>query len=300
MTDGGDQSRRPPTPARTIIGQPGQPSISPQRPSAPGAAAYPPALGTPMPPPAARRSGEVSAGVNLAPGTRIHQYELIRELGRGGMGCVYVARDTKLGRRVAMKFLLNASKSVADRFLVEARATARCNHENIVIIHEVNEHDSRPYMVLEFLEGQTLRGAMERGPLPVLRAVELMIPVARALVRAHETGILHRDLKPENIFLTGAGLVKVLDFGIAKADVPGTDSGAFAPPRIDDASLDLTQEGSVIGTLPFMAPEQFAGDDVDPRADLWAAGIILYWMIAGHHPLDPLSEPVLLNSARAL
>jgi WD40 repeat protein len=235
----------------------------------------------------------------LVPGERLEQYEIIRELGRGGMGRVYLARDTRLGRRVAIKFLLSRSPAVRQRFLAEARATARCVHENIVVIHEVNDHGDAPFMVLEHLEGRTLREHMAQGRLPPLEAVELMIPVVRALARAHESGIVHRDLKPENIFLTSAGLVKVLDFGIAKADLPSTDSGAFTA-RPPDAGLDLTQEGSVIGTLPFMAPEQFVSDDVDPRADLWAVGIILYWMIAGHHPLDPLSEPVLLGSARAL
>ena len=236
----------------------------------------------------------------LVAGERLGQYEIIRELGRGGMGRVYLARDTRLGRRVAIKFLRSTSRAVRERFLAEARATARCVHENIVVIHEVNDHGDAPFMVLEHLEGKTLREHMTQGRVPPLEAVELMIPVVRALARAHESGIVHRDLKPENIFLTGAGLVKVLDFGIAKADVPGEVSGPVSAPRIDDAGLDLTQEGSVVGTLPFMAPEQFAGEDVDPRADLWAAGIILYWMIAGHHPLDPLSEQVLLGSARAL
>src|SRR5690349_1133940 len=198
----------------------------------------------------------------LVAGERLGQYEIIRELGRGGMGRVYLARDTRLGRRVAIKFLRSTSRAVRERFLAEARATARCVHENIVVIHEVNDNDSTPFMVLEYLEGKTLREHMTQGRVPPLEAVELMIPVVRALARAHESGIVHRDLKPENIFLTGAGLVKVLDFGIAKADVPGESGATLAtPPRVDDAGLDLTQEGSVIGTLPFMAPEQFAGED---------------------------------------
>ena len=143
------------------------------------------------------------------PGTRIQQYELIRELGRGGMGVVYAARDTKLGRRVAMKFLRDVDREVVDRFLVEARATAQCNHDNIVIIHEVDEHDGMPYMVLELLEGKTLRELMGRSDggkrMPPSRVVELMLPVARALARAHELGIVHRDLKPENVLVTTRG-----------------------------------------------------------------------------------------------
>ncbi|HEY5948281.1 MAG TPA: serine/threonine-protein kinase, partial [Kofleriaceae bacterium] len=159
----------------------------------------------------------VSPTAHFEAGTRIHQYELIRELGRGGMGMVWAARDTKLGRRVAIKFLLDASRAVADRFLTEARATAQCSHDNIVIIHEVDEIEGMPYMVLEFLEGQTLRdvvnGAGAGAGLPPSRVVEIALPIARALARAHELGIVHRDLKPENVFVTTAGQVKVLDFG---------------------------------------------------------------------------------------
>ncbi|HEU5056078.1 MAG TPA: serine/threonine-protein kinase [Kofleriaceae bacterium] len=235
----------------------------------------------------------------LVPGARVYQYELIRELGRGGMGRVFAARDTRLGRRVAMKLLLRASPGIAERFLVEARATARCQHENIVIIHEVNEIGGMPFMVLEYLEGQSLREAM-RGPLPWVQAAELMIPVARALVRAHELGILHRDLKPENIFLTETGGVKVLDFGIAKAlseqggKVPGAST---TQPGLGSPDLHLTQDGTIVGTLPYMSPEQCGLGAVDHRSDLWAAGIILFEMLAGRHPLDPVTPTRLIENA---
>ncbi len=244
------------------------------------------------------------AHARLVPGARIYQYELIRELGRGGMGRVFVARDTRLGRRVAMKFLLRVSPGIAERFLVEARATARCQHENIVIIHEVNEVGGLPFMVLEHLEGHTLREAM-KGPMPHQQAIELMIPVVRALVRAHEIGILHRDLKPENIFLTESGAVKVLDFGIAKALA---DPAADGAPRFGSTTLRelgaaggrLTRDGALVGTLPYMSPEQCGMDSVDHRSDVWSAGVILYEVLAGRHPLDPISPPRLIDSAVAL
>jgi serine/threonine protein kinase len=151
------------------------------------------------------------------PGEAIGQYEIIRELGRGGMGAVFLARDTRLGRRVAVKFLQTTSPTLADRFILEARATARCHHDNIIVIHEVGKHRGNPYMVLEYLRGSPLDELVGNGRrLPPGRAVELIVPVVRALVCAHEHGIVHRDLKPENIFVTESGTVKVLDFGIAK------------------------------------------------------------------------------------
>jgi serine/threonine protein kinase len=240
----------------------------------------------------------------IGPGTQIHQYELIRELGRGGMGVVWAARDTKLGRRVAMKFLQNATRGVAERFLTEARATAQCDHPNIVIIHEVNELGVTPYMVLEFLEGQALRELIPTGAgvkLPASRVVEIMLPVARALARAHDLGIVHRDLKPENVFVTTAGQVKVLDFGIAKAlsrtDKMKAQKAQKAQIEQAPGGLHLTGEGAMIGTLPYMSPEQMTAEDVDHRADLWAVGIMMFEMLAGHHPIQPLKADALLENA---
>jgi eukaryotic-like serine/threonine-protein kinase len=233
----------------------------------------------------------------LGPGMHVHQYELIRELGRGGMGLVYAARDTRLGRRVAIKFLREASRDVAERFLVEARATAQCTHDNIVIIHAVDEITGIPYMVLEYLEGQSLRdqlGAFGAGvALPPARVVGLMVQVARALERAHELGIVHRDLKPENVFETHAGNVKVLDFGIAKA--LGGASELRPQPAGAGRELSLTNEGDLIGTLPYMSPEQMTGV-VDHRVDLWAAGVMMFEMLAGHHPIEPLTREALLEN----
>jgi tRNA A-37 threonylcarbamoyl transferase component Bud32 len=239
-----------------------------------------------------------SASEALEPGTRIKQYELIRELGRGGMGVVYAARDLKLGRRVALKFLQTIDRDIVDRFLVEARATAKCNHDNIVIIYEVDEHQGMPYMVLELLEGRPLRELMgplgDAQPLPASRVVELMLPVTRALARAHELGIVHRDLKPENVFVTNAGQVKVLDFGIAKA-LDSVDDRSIRPVR-EAESLTLTREGAMLGTLPYMSPEQMGIDEVDHRSDLWSAGMMMLEMLLGRHPVQPLTTDALMDN----
>ena len=225
----------------------------------------------------------------FAAGMRIAQYQLERELGRGGMGVVYVARDVKLGRLVALKFINNSSRQVNERFLIEARATARCSHDNLVIIHEVDEHEGTPYMVLEYLDGTDLRKVMvaEGRQLLPPRVLELALPIARALARAHELGIIHRDLKPENVLVTTTGQVKVLDFGIAKAvegQAPRTPLFGF----VGDGE-HLTSAGALIGTLPYIAPEQLS-DGVDTRADLWALGVILFELLAGEHPVQPLDR----------
>ena len=268
-------------------------------------------------------------------GQAIRHYEIIRELGRGGMGAVFLARDTRLGRLVAIKFLTQRSAQLDRRFLAEARATARCKHEHIVVIHEVGEVDEtqQPFMVLEYLEGQTLRtwldrrivpdrlpapGGPERDPVPAGLALELMVPVVRALASAHELGLVHRDLKPENIMLTDAGTIKVLDFGIAKVfaadsdpliepmpprkpDTPAPDAQA---PDTQDRSpaspASMTSTGMLVGTLPYMSPEQLLpGGHIDPQSDIWAVGLILYEMVAGQHPLAPLS-PAKLEQVRDL
>ncbi|WP_437312689.1 nSTAND1 domain-containing NTPase [Sorangium sp. So ce385] len=237
-------------------------------------------------------------------GGTIKHYEIIRKLGQGGMGIVYLARDTKLGRLVAIKLLLEHSGPGTARLLAEARATARCRHENIVVIHEVDEIRGHPYLVLEYIKGRTLSEWLARrahpsasgapaapgqpGPMAPGVAVELMVPVVRALVCAHELGIVHRDLKPENILLDDAGCIKVLDFGIAKqldAAMISTITGALAPLGGGAPS----QESAFAGTPAYMSPEQLLGWNIDPRADLWAVGIVLYTLLAGAHPLDPFS-----------
>ncbi|HSN29743.1 MAG TPA: serine/threonine-protein kinase, partial [Kofleriaceae bacterium] len=196
----------------------------------------------------------------------IGRFELIREIARGGMGQVFLARDTKLGRKVAIKFLLRDDPAFVQRFLVEARATARCTHENIVTIFEVGEHEGLPFMVLEYLEGKTLSQVLAGKP-GVREVVELIVPVARALERAHEHGIVHRDLKPSNIFVTERGQVKVLDFGVAF-----------------DATAARISSDSLVGTLPYMSPEQWGAGEVDAQSDIWALGILFWRALVGTHP----------------
>ncbi|WP_438013868.1 protein kinase [Sorangium sp. So ce315] len=235
---------------------------------------------------------------------RIDHYELLREIGQGGMGVVFLARDTRLARLVAIKLLTRLSSLGVQRFLVEAQATARCKHEHIVTIYEVNEHQGFPYMVLEYLEGQSLRGWMDQrrpvhageevstAPLPPALAVDMMVPVVRALASAHAAGIIHRDLKPENIMLDASGVIKVVDFGVARlrddeASLAADGSGA------DDTRL--TPDGGLIGTLPYMSPEQWRGAEIDPSSDIWAVGIMLHELVLGVHPLAPYSRMDLLR-----
>ncbi len=230
---------------------------------------------------------------------QIGRFGLIREIARGGMGQVFLARDTKLGRKVAIKFLLHSEPNFVSRFVIEARATARCTHENIVTIYEVGEHAGLPFMVLEYLEGKTLSQLLEQR-MSVRAFVELMIPVVRALERAHEHGIVHRDLKPSNIFVTDRGHVKVLDFGVAKAI--GSSSGELdrivapvAETRMMDAVepevtyVTFSGGGSLVGTLPYMSPEQWGADTVDHASDIWAVGIMFWRALAGVHPAGTMT-----------
>ena len=197
-------------------------------------------------------------------------------------------------------------------FLREGRATAACQHENIVVVYEVDEREGVPYMVLEYLEGHNLRTVVGGRQLPAKRVVELMLPVASALARAHELNIVHRDLKPENVFLTATGTIKVLDFGIAalfgETGAEIVSRRSTPPPRPsappaeglvhtdDDLAVTEMVSGSV-GTPAYMAPEQFEKGAVNPRADLWAFGVMLFEMLAGHHPLKPPSLQALLQNA---
>ncbi|HRI71858.1 MAG TPA: serine/threonine-protein kinase, partial [Polyangium sp.] len=238
-----------------------------------------------------------TAHAAIPTGTRIKHYEIIRKLGEGGMGAVFLARDTRLGRRVAIKFLHEQSGPAPERFLVEARATALCQHENIVIIYDVDEFDGKPYMVLEYIEGRTLFTAIQErrgGDNPTSKsaahwAIEIMIPVVRALAAAHAMNIVHRDLKPENILLSNTGLVKVVDFGIAK-QISGSLSLAITGGRRENlGGFKLTHDGATPGTIMYMSPEQWLNEGIDARTDIWAVGLILFELLVGEHPLSPVT-----------
>jgi eukaryotic-like serine/threonine-protein kinase len=239
--------------------------------------------------------------LELAPGLRVEHYELIRELGRGGMGQVFLARDTKLARRVAIKFLAAGSKRFNERFRAEATVTAKCDHENIIKVYDFDEYHGVPYMALEYVEGVTLGKLIAEGKrMPLGVVIETIVPVLKALTAAHAAGIVHRDLKPDNIIVTASGTVKVLDFGVAKL-FEGREQSP-APVRAPTASIDLssTRSGAIVGTLPYMSPEQLGADAVDHRSDLWAVGVILYEMLAGKHPLDPVTQGKLFGAAASL
>jgi len=214
----------------------------------------------------------------LKPGDRLGPYEVVAPLGAGGMGEVYRALDPRLGREVAVKVLPEALAREPERlqrFEREARAVSALNHTNILTVYEFGHHGETRYLVTELLEGDSLRELLERGPLPRARAFSYAVQIARGLSLAHDKGIVHRDLKPENLFVTGGGLVKILDFGLALL-IEGEPGG---PPS--EAATALTVAGAVIGTASYMAPEQVRGEPADPRSDIFAFGCILYEMLGG-------------------
>lgn len=225
--------------------------------------------------------------VSLPAGTSVGPYRIEALIARGGMGVVYRATDTRLGRPVALKALAASGppdEVRVERFLREARITASLDHPNIIRVFDVGTHGGQPFMVVELLEGETLRQRLERGPVPEPDVRRVAIGIARGLVAAHAAGLVHRDLKPENVFLTRAGLTKILDFGIAK----------LAPDAVRRASAAPTLTGLLFGTAGYLAPEQIQGREADPRADLFALGTIMYEMLtaqrafAGENTVDTL------------
>ncbi len=231
--------------------------------------------------------------MSLAPGARLGPYEVLAPLGAGGMGEVFRARDTRLGREVAVKVLpdhfAHDMKALA-RFESEAKAVGALSHPNILALHDVGEVDGVRYAVTELLEGETLRAVVWHGALPVRRALEIASHVASALAAAHEKGILHRDVKPENVFLTRDGHVKLLDFGLAR---PGPDLGSGHDTRSPTAPV-LTEAGEVVGTVAYMSPEQARGERVDFRSDQFSLGVVLYEMLSGTRPFKGASAADLL------
>jgi TolB-like protein/Tfp pilus assembly protein PilF len=218
----------------------------------------------------------------LAAKTRLGTYEILGALGAGGMGEVYRAKDLRLGREVAVKVLPAEVASSPDRlarFEREARTVAGLNHPNIVVLHSVEEENGVRFLTMELVEGQALTDQVAPGGLPLSRLLELAIPLTDALVAAHERGVIHRDLKPGNVMVTREGHVKVLDFGLAKIMGPNAEGETIA------ATIDSPISGEgVLGTVPYMAPEQIRGEAVDVRSDLFALGIILYELATGRRP----------------
>jgi eukaryotic-like serine/threonine-protein kinase len=232
----------------------------------------------------------------FAPGTHLGPYEIVSPLGAGGMGEVYRARDTRLGRDVAVKVLPPSFAQDPDRlrrFEQEARSAGALNHPNILAIFDFGSVDGAPYVVSELLEGESLRQRLSEGPIPPRKAVEYAVQVAQGLAAAHEKGIVHRDLKPENLFLTKDGRVKILDFGLAKlTHQDAAAEGAGATVTVDVA----TQSGVVLGTVGYMSPEQVRGRAADHRADLFSLGAVLYEMLAGQRAFRGDSSVETMNA----
>jgi eukaryotic-like serine/threonine-protein kinase len=227
-----------------------------------------------------RTGAIIRAIMNLAMGTRLGPYVVEAALDHGAMGEVYRARDVRLGRRVAVKILtphvINDPGRRA-RFSREAQAVSRLAHPHICALHDVGEQDGVQFLVMEYLEGETLANRLLRGPLPMPDAIHIAIEIADALGYAHLQGIVHRDLKPANIMLTAAG-TKLLDFGLARIESALVDSGNTPELNGRLATETLTEEGAILGTVQYMAPEQLEGSSADGRSDIFALGAILYEM----------------------
>jgi len=222
----------------------------------------------------------------LSPGQRLGPYEIVAPLGSGGMGEVYRARDPRLGREVAVKVIRTEGEPTPDRlrrFEEEARAVAALSHPNVVTVHDVGTHEGRPYLVLELLDGTTLRARLQRGPMPPARVLEIALDICRGLEAAHSRGLVHRDLKPANLLLTADGRLKILDFGLAKLSRDDGNGSSH------DATASATPSGLLMGTVGYLSPEQARGLPADARSDLFALGAVLYEMLAGRRAFDGAS-----------
>jgi len=216
-------------------------------------------------------------------GKTISHYKILEKLGEGGMGVVYKAEDTKLRRTVALKFLSPQALGTEDekaRFIHEAQAAAALNHPNICTIHEIDETEGQSFIAMEYIEGQSLKGIIESGPLKLEEAQNIAMQIAEGLHEAHRRQIVHRDIKPANIMITGEGRVKIMDFGLAKS--PGR--------------THLTREGTTLGTVAYMSPEQGRGEAVDSRTDIWSLGVIVYEMVTGQLPFKGDYEQAVIYS----
>jgi eukaryotic-like serine/threonine-protein kinase len=231
-------------------------------------------------------------------GQTISHYRVLRVLGEGGMGVVYEAEDVRLGRHVALKFVVHKKldrRETVERFEREARTASVLNHPNICTVHDVGEEGGHHFIAMELLEGESLDALLTRGPLPPRRLLELSTQIAEGLVAAHARGVIHRDIKPANVFVTSTGLVKIMDFGLAKIlQSPAAEALVGSDSEVTMTS-DLTTPGLAMGTVSFMSPEQVRGEEVDARSDLFSFGGLLYDMAVGEPPFRGTTPAVKLS-----